>query len=262
MNRILALSLLGGSLPLIALGHGEVDAPCRELLLRQHDLHTLEMARLKMDYEASLEREREQHRHQLTALMRSQGPRLDERRAEPESGGKKEVAHQAEKHTRIPGTLDTFTDVMPVERTESPFPLPAGTGRLLLQAEEEGRPCDKSTVMTLFTLADTGPNNQTHYLTQLLMTSPECAICILSCASLLQTPTHLFDGVRCTNDCMSQNENRCLPTTGLEQAAQLIDKAALHDRDSLISMMAVTEAECTRRMHMHARIAATSLGSP
>ncbi len=242
------LCLLANSWPR---AHSE-DSACSLLLQRQRDLHALQLERLKLEYESTLQHEREQHQRQIAALVPVQWPRQDEKRASLERASKKEAAPRVQPRTQNPDVRDAFVDAgiaatttLGMERPEAEILLPARNDRLLLQAEESGRPCAKSTVKMLLSLPDKGPNNRTQYVTDLMRTDSACAMCVIACV-LVKYPlqAQMFDSVRCINDCMHQNENQCLPGKGLEEIDQLVGKSSLHDRNSLISMMAATDANC------------------
>ena len=105
-------------------------------------------------------------------------------------------------------------------------------GRSLLQAED--RACSKAEAQAVLQAADPIP-----VVTEMLVTNPSCATCIIACAMKKG-----FGVVFCLHGCQHQAENRCGASTGLLRLSPLVGSAALDNRDSLVRLLLSAESDC------------------
>jgi hypothetical protein len=94
----------------------------------------------------------------------------------------------------------------------------------------------------------------------MLQTNPGCAMCVIPCRSKAGEQLGLYGG-QCIYSCAHQNENACSELTGLSSMRPFIEKAALHDRDSLIRLLELADAEYaaghyTHQLYLHPNAAA------
>jgi hypothetical protein len=85
----------------------------------------------------------------------------------------------------------------------------------------------------------------------MLQTNPACALCVVPCRSQSQAggvQRGLY-GARCIWGCASQDENACREPTGLGAMRPLIDRAALHDRETILRLLELADAEYAAGPH-------------
>jgi hypothetical protein len=110
---------------------------------------------------------------------------------------------------------------------------------------ESKMPCSKTELLTLIEAADPVP-----VAMAMLQTNPGCAMCVIPCRSKAGEQLGLYGG-QCIYSCAHQNENACSELTGLSSMRPFIEKATLHDRDSLTRLLELADAEYAAG-HLHA----------
>ena len=113
----------------------------------------------------------------------------------------------------------------------------AHAGRILLrETSPDLLACSKAVLSTLLA---TPSANRVAYAMELMKTDESCAMCIILAS---QTPypdvTHALHG------CLHQNENQCTDATGLARIVPLLPNVTLQNRDSIIELLELVEADC------------------
>ena len=111
-------------------------------------------------------------------------------------------------------------------------------GRALLQDSNSEPYCSKQDVRGVIN-AGADLDQAQQVVMGLMAENTPCALCIVMCSSAVK-----FDAVLCLHACMHQNENRCDDETGLRRIAQLVPKANLLNRTSILSLLSPVEADC------------------
>lgn len=104
----------------------------------------------------------------------------------------------------------------------------------LLQAESPS--CSKAEIAYIFA---TPVAERSAVAARMMESNPTCVICIIT-ASRKAYP----DVVYYLSACMHQNENECTDSTGLARVAPLLRNVSLQNRQSVIAMLEVAEADC------------------
>jgi hypothetical protein len=101
-------------------------------------------------------------------------------------------------------------------------------------APEPARPCSKSDI---YDVLNAGKEEGAQAIAGMMGTNLECALCLLQA---LTQP--MPDGLMLAWACHHQNENRCDEDTGLSRILPLLGRAALSQRDSIVSLLTAVEA--------------------
>jgi hypothetical protein len=107
--------------------------------------------------------------------------------------------------------------------------------RTLLQAEGE-RPCSKSEVDAVLNAATA---DRSQVVVGMFATNLACAICVVPCGDA----PGMLDGIMCLLRCQNQNGNSCA-SENLANMQQFLRSAKLDDRQCLIRMLELAEADC------------------
>ena len=99
-----------------------------------------------------------------------------------------------------------------------------------------GQNCSKAEIAII---VGTAAADRVDATMRLLGSNPACASCLIT-ASQAVYPELLYE----VHACMHQNENVCTDSTGLARVAPLLQNVSLQNRESVIAMLAVAEADC------------------
>ena len=99
-----------------------------------------------------------------------------------------------------------------------------------------GQNCSKAEIAII---VGTAAADRVDATMRLLESNPACASCLIT-ASQAVYPELLYE----VHACMHQNENECTDSTGLARVAPLLQNVSLQNRESVIAMLAVAEANC------------------
>jgi hypothetical protein len=112
----------------------------------------------------------------------------------------------------------------------------AGQPRTLMQAEADAaRPCSKTEVDAVLNAGE----DRTAVVVGMFATNAGCASCIVPCGAA----PGLMDAVKCMLRCHHQNENMC-GAADLARIKHLLPSATLDDRQALLRMLELAEANC------------------
>jgi hypothetical protein len=111
-------------------------------------------------------------------------------------------------------------------------------GRALLQNTDAERYCSKQDLLGVVN-AGSDRDKAQEVVMRLMVENTPCAMCIVMCATATK-----FDAVLCMQACLHQDENRCDDETGLGRIANLVPKADLLDRNSILTLLSPVEADC------------------